>query len=233
MFFSQVLRSAPILRQCMSAFVFDWDGTLINSVQYRFGVLRRLFEKLGAPLTEGDIHSLPSGVSFPGVVDHVSKKKGVQLPVKSVLVSLWETENIKQIPSLYPGVYDGLVGLKRHGAHLAIASNQTSGILRHELQHYHLEGLFDAVLSLEDSQYEKPNPDMLYKAIDRLGCTADQAIMVGDSVADQVVAINAGVGFVSVNAPALVGGFGAFHAKDSTALFHYLSRTFPSSVCSP
>jgi phosphoglycolate phosphatase-like HAD superfamily hydrolase len=54
-------------------------------------------------------------------------------------------------------------------------------------------GLFDLVLTVEDVHRHKPDPEVLFKALELLGASAAQALLVGDSEKDLQAGNAAGV----------------------------------------
>ena len=78
---------------------------------------------------------------------------------------------------------------------IALVSNGVSAIQRGRLAKCPLTPLFDAIVISEEVGAAKPDPKLLYVAMDMLGCTDKaQAVMMGDSAtADIPAEVNAGV----------------------------------------
>ena len=78
---------------------------------------------------------------------------------------------------------------------IALVSNGVSAIQRSRLAKSPLTPLYDAIVISEEVGAAKPDPKLLYVAMEQMGCTdKSQAIMMGDSVgADIGAANNAGV----------------------------------------
>jgi phosphoglycolate phosphatase len=68
------------------------------------------------------------------------------------------------------------------------------------------KGLFGAVIGSSESIDKKPSPNMVYKALDIIGCSAGEAVYVGDSEVDIETAKNACM-------PVIIVGWG-FRGKD-------------------
>ncbi|SRR5579883_775585 len=73
----------------------------------------------------------------------------------------------------FPDVAGALVRLKGRGLRLAILSNGTPSMLGSLVEHAKLQGLFEAVLSVEEVGAFKPHPKVYQLALDRLGLPAD------------------------------------------------------------
>ena len=78
---------------------------------------------------------------------------------------------------------------------IALVSNGVSAIQRSRLAKCPLTPLFDAIVISEEVGAAKPDPKLLYVAMEMLGCTdKTKAVMIGDSAsADIPAAVNAGV----------------------------------------
>ena len=97
-------------------------------------------------------------------------------------------------PDLLPGAEEFIRAL--HGrVKIALVSNGVSAIQRGRLGKSPLTPLYDAIIISEEVGAAKPDPRLLYVAMEQLGCTdKSQAVMMGDSAgADIGAANNAGV----------------------------------------
>jgi putative hydrolase of the HAD superfamily len=86
---------------------------------------------------------------------------------------------------LYDEVPEVLRALHQSGLRIGLISN-TERCLTSFQEHFSLEGLFDATLSSSDHGYMKPHPSIFEAALRQLGVTPDQAMMVGDSVLQDI-----------------------------------------------
>lgn len=104
------------------------------------------------------------------------------------------------------------------GRILAITTNNAPSAVEAYLQEHDLGGLFGPRIfgrSAKDPALMKPNPDSLLRAIDALGVSASECLMIGDSAADAIAAQAANVGFLgyarSADRVARLRGVGAPH----------------------
>lgn len=106
-------------------------------------------------------------------------------------------EHCQDHTSLYEGVHELLVELKARGYKMAIVSNKLQeGV--DELYQAFFKGLIDVALGDRPGWLRKPYPDMVYKALDELGVTCEEAVYIGDSEVDMATARNAGLPCISV-----------------------------------
>lgn len=106
------------------------------------------------------------------------------------------TEIVKErlpIVELYPDAMDVLRMLKEKGKNLAVITSSIRSVVEPLLEKYGMEGLFDAVVCIEDTKHRKPHAEPLLKALELMGGTAERALMVGDTEKDILAGHNAGV----------------------------------------
>ncbi|MBE0582799.1 MAG: HAD family hydrolase [Desulfofustis sp.] len=90
----------------------------------------------------------------------------------------------------------------RNSYKLAISTNRTT-TMRPLLQAFRLEGYFDKVVTAGDVARPKPAPDALLDILTHFGCSAGQAIYIGDSLVDRQHTEAVGVPLIAFKNPAL------------------------------
>jgi putative hydrolase of the HAD superfamily len=88
--------------------------------------------------------------------------------------------------SLYDDVPDALAGLRARGIRLGLISNTQRCLVSFQ-SHFELAGLISVAISSSDHGFMKPHPSIFQAALDRMGVTADEAAMVGDSLLHDVI----------------------------------------------
>ncbi|MGH9371872.1 MAG: HAD family hydrolase, partial [Vicinamibacterales bacterium] len=84
--------------------------------------------------------------------------------------------------------------LVRERARVGIVSNNLLDEQQDKLRHCGLHALVDELVVSEEAGVSKPDPGIFEIALQRLGCPAEEAVMVGDSwAADVIGAISAGI----------------------------------------
>jgi len=188
------------------AFLFDLDGTLVDSVYQHVLAWREALEAVGFELSVWRIHRR-IGMSGGLFLNALARETGRQLTAADV-ARVQETHaaaflrQVAQVRPL-PGARELLAYLTRTGVPWAIA---TSG--RRESAQPMIEMLGIApdlpVVTRDQVEHAKPDPDLFLAAAERLGVAVETAIVVGDSVWDLLAARRAralGVGLLS-------GGYG-------------------------
>jgi putative hydrolase of the HAD superfamily len=87
--------------------------------------------------------------------------------------------------TLYEEVPDVLRALHDDGFTIGLISNTQRPLATFE-RHFALDGLFAVAISSSDHGYMKPHPSIFQEALRRVAVEADEAVMVGDSVAHDI-----------------------------------------------
>ena len=93
----------------------------------------------------------------------------------------------------YDGVAETLRLLKAQGLKMAIVSTKRSETIRHGLNFMGVSDIFDVLVGLDHVSNPKPHPEPLHLALEQLGASHDEALMIGDNSHDIEGGKNAGV----------------------------------------
>jgi HAD superfamily hydrolase (TIGR01509 family) len=188
------------------AFLFDLDGTLVDSVYQHVLAWREALESAGIELSVWRIHRR-IGMSGGLFLDALLREIGRQVtPEDTTRIQKTHAASfarqVTQVRPL-PGARELLAYLSEAGVPWAIA---TSGRLESARPMLGLLGVGAAVpvITRDQVEHAKPDPDLFLAAAQRLGVEVGDSIVVGDSVWDLLAARRAralGVGLLS-------GGYG-------------------------
>jgi HAD superfamily hydrolase (TIGR01509 family) len=196
----------PSDRQTAPAFIFDLDGTLIDSVYQHVLAWREALERAGIELSVWRIHRR-IGMSGGLLVNALLRETGREIGVEEAeRLQQFHAEAFKkyhgQVRPL-PGAFDLLAYLAKKRIPHAIA---TSG--RIESADPALKSLGVSpdlpVITRDQVRYAKPDPDLFLAAAERLGVSIHDSVVVGDSVWDLLAARRARALSVGL----LSGGYG-------------------------
>ena len=193
-------------RRGETAFLFDLDGTLIDSVYQHVLAWREALELVGISLSVWKIHRR-IGMSGGLFVTALARELETSLAPETLarLPGLHADAYIRHIDTVepLPGAADLLASLTEHDVPWAIA---TSGVARYARLGLELLGLppDTPMVTRDQVRYAKPDPDLFLTAADRINVDIRDSIVVGDSVWDLLAARRAralGIGLLS-------GGYG-------------------------
>jgi len=188
------------------AFVFDLDGTLVDSVYQHVLAWREALEEAGITLAVWRIHRR-IGMSGGLFVNALARETGRRVTAEEAALLQRRhadayARQVSQVRPL-PGARDLLAHLSRLRVPWAIA---TSGRLESARPTIEMLGVGAdvPVITRDQVQRAKPDPDLFLTAAERLGVPIAASVVVGDSVWDLLAAHRAralGVGLLS-------GGYG-------------------------
>jgi phosphoglycolate phosphatase len=179
--------------------IFDWDGTLLDSVGSIVACTQVTLAELGvAPVPESTIRSV-LGLGLRETVESFCPGCDEEL-FQRVLATYRKNwlAGFSAQPVLFEGVEETLGEMRRKGHLLAVATAKGRLGLDLELAATGLADQFTATRTISESP-SKPHPGMVLEILDELGMTADEALMVGDTTHDLRMAANAGVAGVAVS----------------------------------
>jgi pyrophosphatase PpaX len=84
----------------------------------------------------------------------------------------------------YSGIPELLDTLSRHGYRMGIVTSKPRVYALGELKAKGLDGWFEVMVTQEDTDRHKPNPDPLLAAVSRLNTTPEQCVYIGDQPSD-------------------------------------------------
>lgn len=104
----------------------------------------------------------------------------------------YNLENHDLLVKEFDGVYETIQALHEQGYKMAIVSTKIRDTVIKGLRLTKLDKFFDVVVGLDDVKHAKPDPEPLQKALQQLGSTPDEALMIGDNSHDILGGKNAG-----------------------------------------
>jgi HAD superfamily hydrolase (TIGR01549 family) len=179
----------------MEAILFDWDGTLADTLGLIYEANVEVMAALGLPFdrTLYRRHFAPDWrVMY--------ERLGVPSDRLEEANARWWASLDGSETTLFPGVREALEELAAAGHPLGIVTAGRSDRVGAELRKLGIDGLFGAVVYGDDGPAQKPDPAPLRAALAALG-HADRArasIYVGDTPDDMRMAVAAGAGAVGI-----------------------------------
>jgi pyrophosphatase PpaX len=169
---------------------FDWDGCLADTLGIWMELYKRSLAKRNIQAEERaivrELFNDWAGPARFGVEDTGAFAgeiiRGLEQRVATV--------------TLNPNVRSVLEGLRQRGKRTAILTGSKRSFVKPVLSREGIDSLVDLLVCLDDVRQHKPHPEAVYKALDSMGISQEQAIMVGDSIKDIEMGKNAGIATV-------------------------------------
>ena len=179
--------------------IFDVDGTLSDSMGTIVHAWREAIRKSSLPeatdaaLRHGIGRSIPE--CFSELYPHASSEQYDMFAAH--YRTIYRGLVVGQEPPLYDGVRETLQALQKGGHTLAIATGKSRAGLDRMLDAHGLRQAFQSTMS-GDQARSKPHPEMIERILLETGMAPQEAIMVGDTTYDLLMARAAGVRSVAV-----------------------------------
>lgn len=167
----------------VKAVIFDMDGVIFDTERVYLNLWSKVFEKHGYKLNPEDY------ISVMGKGRDVVKKTyidiyGENLPIEIMYKEkdhlLYEAVKNNQVP-VKKGVIELLKYLRESGIKVALATSAKKDRTYTQLEGADLVSMFDCIVTKEDVNLLKPNPDIFIKASEVLEVKPEECIVVEDS----------------------------------------------------
>ncbi len=189
------------LRGNINGMLFDLDGTLVDTSPDIAKALNTALREAGqVTLPFADVTMMIGG-GIPSLVARAIERVGASKSLQDTLVDrmFHHYGNGFCVNSrLMAGVPECLFALKRLGLPMAVCTNKDQVIAEKIIGALGINHYFVALVGQQPDVPKKPDPTMLTLAAERIGCTTDTVVLVGDSDVDATAARAAGIPSVIV-----------------------------------
>jgi HAD superfamily hydrolase (TIGR01549 family) len=201
------LQGFVIMQQPQTSFLFDLDGTLVDSVYQHVLAWNQALDAEGIKLSVWRIHR-KIGMSGGLLTNMLLRETGLEIDSDRIerLQRLHTQAYIRLSAKVQPlpGARELLVYLTRAKIPWAIATSGRMETARPALEALGIPLDHIPIVTRDQVKRAKPDPDLFLTAAERVGSEIDTASVVGDSVWDMLAARRAralGIGLLS-------GGYG-------------------------
>ena len=195
-----MVQSCRIDVERYKAILFDMDGVITDTMKFHYEAYRQAFELLGVSLTPLDVY-LTEGMPSLEVGKALVKKYGISVDdeqIKNVVEQ--KRELYRKLAAghiqMYPGVKNTIGLLRDNGIKLALVSGSNKVSVDKVLDEIHMNGMFDAIVTGAENERGKPYPDPYVKAMNMLGISGENSVVVENAPLGIKSAKAAGVDYV-------------------------------------
>jgi HAD superfamily hydrolase (TIGR01509 family) len=185
----------------LNAAIFDFDGTLVDTMPLHYEAYRRTFAEAGVELTEADYYGNIGGTWRETVPKFLRGRACAWTPEElhdrkqAAVLSVLETAEIPQLEAAR------LLPLLAGRVRMAIASSGSRTTIDLVVGRLGWRHYFDAIITGEDVANGKPAPDLFLLAAQRIGMYPAQCIVFEDTDDGIAAAIAAGMTTFDVRGP--------------------------------
>src|SRR3954447_11471524 len=161
--------------------LFDLDGTLIDTNELIIATYLHTLEKYYPskyvredvlPFLGPTLHEAFGGIDPDRVEEMITEYRAFNIAKHDELVKE------------FPNVSETIQTLKERGYKLGVVTTKRLDVTLKGLRLMNLESFFDVIVAYEHVTKTKPDPEPIFNALEQLGSTSSETIMVGDNYHD-------------------------------------------------
>lgn len=182
------------------AYLFDCDGTIVDSMPLHYVAWKRALDEFGCPFPEEQFYSM-GGLPVETVIRTLNEQHGLHMPPHetSLIKEEYYTELLTDLKAI-PEVLAEIEG--KHGTiPFAVVSGSTRESVESSLNTLGILDKFDTLVCAGDYAHGKPNPEPFLMAAERLGVAPQDCLVFEDAQPGIDAAIAAGMQYVRIPLP--------------------------------
>lgn len=183
----------PMLIPNKQLFLFDFDGTLMDSSLDILASINHTRHKLALPALTFEQARKYIGIGQQALVEGVMEDSAVTVQEAISIYQEHHEQHMYDHVRFYPGIPELLTELLRQGKTLGIVSNKYSQYIHKILAHVGNNFDFSVIIGPDTLKTRKPDPTVIHHACTQTQNTISQTVMIGDSIIDIQAGQNAQV----------------------------------------
>ena len=177
----------------MATYLFDFDGTLVDSMDAYGSMMLRILDENGISYPE-DILKVITPLGYAGTADYfIGMGIGKTKEELMALMTEYATHNYHNVIVAKDSVPEVLYELKKRGASLNVLTASPHSMLDPCLKRNGIYDLFDNVWSCDDFATTKSDPEIYRMAAEKMGVSVSDVIFLDDNYNADVTAKKAGM----------------------------------------
>ena len=177
----------------MAHYLFDFDGTLVDSMPTYGGVMLRILQENGIPYPE-NIIKIITPLGIPGTAEYFIGM-GLDRPkeeIVAIMIDYMVDAYTHRVPAK-DGVIEALRALKARGDGLHVLTASPHDTLDPCLKRLGIFDIFDHVWSCNDFGTTKADPAIYHMAAEQIGVPVQDVIFLDDNLGADQTAKSAGM----------------------------------------
>ena len=183
-----------------AAYLFDCDGTIVDSMPLHYIAWQRSLAEHGCPFPEEQFYAM-GGLPVEVIIEALNEQHGLNMPAREMALekeAFYQTllHDLKGIPEVIEQVH------AQHGnIPLAVVSGSPRESVVHSLNALGLLDKFDLLVCAGDYSQGKPSPEPFLMAAEKLGVDPTACLVFEDAQPGINAAIAAGMQYVRIPLP--------------------------------
>ena len=181
--------------QKFQLYLFDFDGTLFDTLPSSKYVFKKAYEGLGMTLDEEEV----LGFTREPIPDSYQRKGAPKEKFDAFMEDIEKYVNSQEsvnLTGIYDDTYDTIIDLRMLEADLGIVTSNNVPHVRDVLRKFDMQkDFFTVLVGNREAPNPKPSPEPILKALEMINYKGDKqdVCYVGDSLNDCIAAVNAGI----------------------------------------
>ena len=181
--------------QKFQLYLFDFDGTLFDTLPSSKYVFKKAYEGLGMTLDEEEV----LGFTREPIPDSYQRKGAPKEKFDAFMADIEKYVNSQEsvnLTGIYDDTYDTIIDLRMLEADLGIVTSNNVPHVRDVLRKFDMQkDFFTVLVGNREAPNPKPSPEPILKALEMINYKGDKkdVCYVGDSLNDCIAAVNAGI----------------------------------------
>lgn len=164
--------------------IFDMDGVLIDAKEWHFEALNQALGLFGMEISRYDHLVTFDGLPTRKKLEMLTLERGLPVGLHNLINELKQQYTMKMVHAKCTPLFAHQYALSRlcaMGLSVAVCSNSIHDTINVIMQKTDLMRYLKFFLSNQDVEQSKPDPEMYYLAISRLGLRPDECLIVEDN----------------------------------------------------
>jgi len=178
------------------AVIFDLDGVLVDATEWHYSALIRTLALFGYTITRYEHLTEYNGLPTRKKLEILSLTKGLPRGLHSLLNAVKQKYTRQEILQNCVPAFDKeymISRLRRDGYRLAVCSNSIRDSIQLMLEGSGIRDGFEFFISNEEVTHPKPDPQIYRLALERMGVSPEEVVVVEDAEPGVQAALAAGV----------------------------------------
>lgn len=180
-------------------FIFDLDGTLINSSEEVILCFKKAFKKANYPINETLFTSNVIGPPLKEIINSLAPELTDEDKINELIENFRELYDYDEndISVIFDGIYDFLLKLKNLNKKLFIATFKPSIPTKRLIKKFKFD-MFDDVYTIDKLGKHITKTEMIEDIIKKYNLKKEETVMIGDAPSDVIAGNKAGITSIGV-----------------------------------
>jgi HAD superfamily hydrolase (TIGR01509 family) len=168
----------------IKAVIFDMDGVLIEAKEWHYEALNRALRHFGFHISRQDHLVTFDGLPTRKKLEMLTKEQGLPTALHPFINDLKQIYTTESIHAHCKPIFQhefALSSLKSQGYKLGVASNSIRSTIDLMMKKSDLAQYLDIIVSNQDVQNAKPNPEIYLKSMQLLGVQPHETLVLEDN----------------------------------------------------